>query len=212
VERLDTASERAKHYNHQEQAASRKLLVEYMQELEKECDVGFGETGSPMESYDNQHQEMASPLGSPMSVQSERGRKPVKSTFGKRSNVYSPASSGYQEMVFDSKSPRVGSPGSASSGRRGPLDTAARAAVKAVKALRACWRCKFLRKSVSETSYTLQHILNKTSVIWTTLAWHAPRPRVRLEAQIGHWSDVSAVRSKKRWLLCICVRCQIPYF
>jgi hypothetical protein len=76
-------------------------------------------------------------------------RKSIRGRFGRRQSVHSQASSGYQEIVFDSGSSRPSSPGTP--GRRGPLDAAARAAMKAVKAIKACWRCKFLRKNVSNS-------------------------------------------------------------
>ncbi|KAH8756869.1 hypothetical protein BGZ57DRAFT_802906 [Hyaloscypha finlandica] len=81
----------------------------------------------------------------PSSVEVERGLKSMRGRFGRRESAQSPASSGYQEIILNSDSSRVPSP--ATSGRRGPLDAAGRAAMKAVKAVRACWRCKFLRKT-----------------------------------------------------------------
>ncbi|KAF4626905.1 hypothetical protein G7Y89_g11252 [Cudoniella acicularis] len=89
----------------------------------------------------------SSQIGPPMSVEGERGRELVKRAYESHSILNSPASSGYQEIIFDSSSPRMRSPASASSGRRGPLDAAARAAANAVKAIGSCWRCKFLRKN-----------------------------------------------------------------
>jgi hypothetical protein len=86
------------------------------------------------------------PLSSPY-VASKR--KSIRARFGRRQSVHSQASSGYQEIVFDSGSSHPSSPGTP--GRRSPLDAAARAAMKAVKAVRACWRCKFLRKTVSNS-------------------------------------------------------------
>ncbi|KAE9370065.1 hypothetical protein N431DRAFT_559356 [Stipitochalara longipes BDJ] len=83
-----------------------------------------------------------------------RSRKSSKSRFGRRQSVHSPASSGYQEIIFDSGSSRPSSP--ATPGRRGPLDAAARAAMRAVKAMRACWRCKFLRKTCSPNNPCLR--------------------------------------------------------
>ncbi|KAF8863954.1 hypothetical protein BDZ45DRAFT_72941 [Acephala macrosclerotiorum] len=91
-------------------------------------------------------------VGSASSVKHERGRKRVRDMFNRRPSLQSPASTTFQEYVFDSRSPRIGSPASGASGasgRRGPLDAAANAAAKAVKAIRACWRCKFLRKTCS---------------------------------------------------------------
>lgn len=58
-------------------------------------------------------------------------------------------SSGYQEIIFDSCSGRSISTESTCSTRRGSMDSISRAAMKAVKSIGACWRCKFLRKTVS---------------------------------------------------------------
>lgn len=75
----------------------------------------------------------------------ERGRK-----FSKSASRSSSAngSSGPREIVFDSNPSRAQSGISKSSGRKGPLDAMARAAMKAVKVLGACWRCKIMRKEV----------------------------------------------------------------
>jgi hypothetical protein len=64
-------------------------------------------------------------------------------------SVHSPASSGYQEIIFDSNSAHSSTRGSACSGRSGPLDKVAIAAMRLVKAVGACWKCKFLRKKVN---------------------------------------------------------------
>jgi hypothetical protein len=86
----------------------------------------------------------ASRAGSTKSASSERGRK-VSKPASRSSSAN--RSVGFQEIVFNSNPSRPAS--RVSSGRRGPLDAMARAAVKAVKALGACWRCKWLRKDVS---------------------------------------------------------------
>jgi hypothetical protein len=92
--------------------------------------------------------EENTPPSSPSSSHVRRGRKSLRDRFSQRHSVHSPASTaGYEEIIFDSESSRPSSP--ATSGRRGPLDAATRAAMKAVKAVKACWRCKFLRKTVS---------------------------------------------------------------
>jgi hypothetical protein len=83
-----------------------------------------------------------------------RGSKKLKNsngkpTTGKKSpSVHSTASSGYQEIVFDSKSALSSGDRSANSGRSGPMGIVAIAAMKLVKAVGACWKCKFLRKKV----------------------------------------------------------------
>ena len=100
-------------------------------------------------------QESTNRSGSVSSFQSEQGQSRIKHLFSRRSSIHSNgASSGYQEIVFDSRSAYSGSQASivsgasAASGRRGPLDSFAKAAMNAVKRVGACWRCKFLRKSV----------------------------------------------------------------
>jgi hypothetical protein len=90
-----------------------------------------------------------SSVGSASSVQSVRGNKPVTNILSRKPSMHSLGSSSYQEIVFDSKSGNSSSQASASSGRRGPLGEVARAAMNAVRAVRACWKCKFLRKTVS---------------------------------------------------------------
>ena len=69
--------------------------------------------------------------------------------FSSRKSIGSGTSSEYQEIIFDSNSVHSGSRTSASSGRRGPLGGFARKAMNTVKSVGACWRCKYLRKSVS---------------------------------------------------------------
>jgi hypothetical protein len=82
------------------------------------------------------------------SIQSDRGRSGLN-MFSSRKSIGSGTSSEYQEIIFDSNSVHSGSRTSASSGRRGPLGGFARKAMNAVKSVGACWRCKYLRKSVS---------------------------------------------------------------
>lgn len=100
-------------------------------------------------------QDSTSSTGSIGSGQSHRGRKRLKDIFSSRERLHSPASGRFHDLVFESDSPRIGSPASASSGRRGPLDAAASAAARAVRAVRACWRCKFLRKTVRCLSFLI---------------------------------------------------------
>lgn len=87
-------------------------------------------------------------------------------------------SSGYKEFVFDSNSVHSGSQASAASGgsgRRGPLSGLARAGMNAVKQVGACWRCKFLRKTVShrQNQKILAYYCN-SSVIRKILAFYVP--------------------------------------
>jgi hypothetical protein len=98
-----------------------------------------------------------SSVGSAKSCQSIYGQRRISKTFSRRPSVHRRTNSvsyeGY-EGVFDSNS--IGSAASSassfSSGRRGPLGTLARASMKALKAVGgACWRCKILRKIVSDT-------------------------------------------------------------
>jgi len=69
-----------------------------------------------------------------------------------RSGSIHSGASGYKEYIFDASSMHSGSQASATSaasGRRGPLSDCARAGMNAVRKAGACWRCKFLRKTVS---------------------------------------------------------------
>ena len=101
---------------------------------------------------------------SPSSLSAGRSRKILgRLNFGRRQSVHSQVSSSYQELVFDSGSSRPSSP--STPGRRGPLDAAAKAAMKAVKAVKACWRCKFLRKTVSDPWKYLCLMLTVPSVV-----------------------------------------------
>ena len=75
--------------------------------------------------------------------------------LGRRCSVDSTASSGYQEIIFDSgrrgsaSQISIKSCGSGGSGgRTGPLSQASKAAMNAVRKVGACWKCKFLRKTV----------------------------------------------------------------
>jgi hypothetical protein len=104
------------------------------------------------ETWGSSPKQPASRPGSVGSFQSDRGRNGLKNMFSRRSSAHSRASTGYQEIVFDSKSINSGSQASGVSGRQGPLDAVAKAAMNAVKRIGACWRCKFLRKKVSSTS------------------------------------------------------------
>lgn len=98
-------------------------------------------------------QASATSIESAHSLKIDRGRKSLRDRFSRRPSLQSSASSTFQEYVFDSRSPRMSSPASGGSGRRGPLNAATNAAAKAVKAIRACWRCKFLRKTVSRPKF-----------------------------------------------------------
>ena len=103
------------------------------------------------DTWGSSPKQPASRPGSVGSFQSDRGRNGLKGVFSRRSSAHSRASTGYQEIVFDSKSISSGSQASGVSGRQGPLDAVAKAAMNAVKRIGACWRCKFLRKKVSST-------------------------------------------------------------
>jgi hypothetical protein len=79
------------------------------------------------------------------STQSSRGQNKVSKISSRRPcDRRQDNSARFQELVFNSRPPRP----LTSSGRHGPLNPIARAAMNAVTAAGACWRCKFLRKSV----------------------------------------------------------------
>jgi hypothetical protein len=83
------------------------------------------------------------------SVQSVQGRNRIEKAASRKSSIRSAGSSMFS--CFDSRSDRSLASHVSNASRRSKrsLDKFARAAVKAVKAIGACWRCKFLRKSVS---------------------------------------------------------------
>jgi len=90
-----------------------------------------------------------------------RSRNRSQKFFRGRKSSNSVSHTGYEELVFDSRSIRSTSSSSvsisstntsSSFGRRGPLSKAARVMAKAVKAVGACWRCKILRKTVGITA------------------------------------------------------------
>lgn len=68
-----------------------------------------------------------------------------------RSRISSaPSDTSYSFSYFESH--KFASHLSVTSGRRGPLDNAAKSAMRAVTAAKACWRCKILRRRVSLSS------------------------------------------------------------
>lgn len=83
------------------------------------------------------------------SISSSCGRDRIRKFFGRTSSVESTSKSRSNGFSFDSKSNGSAQRISACPGRRGPLSEVARATARAVKALKACWRCKILRKGVS---------------------------------------------------------------
>jgi len=98
---------------------------------------------------------------------------------------------GFQEITFNSRPPRP----STSSRRQGPLNAIALAAMNAVTAAGACWRCKFLRKSVRSlgTISTLKCVLIASSAIPKILA---KRVRSLPHSPLGELSAASAVQSR----------------
>ena len=113
-------------------------------------DLAYGFEQSP-------RSRCGSSVGSANSYQSISRRCRISRNFSRRPSIHRRTNSisyeGY-EGVFDSNS--IGSAASSatsfSSGRRGPLGTLARVGMKALKAVGgACWRCKILRKVVSDT-------------------------------------------------------------
>jgi hypothetical protein len=88
--------------------------------------------------------------GSLSSCASSTSRNRISKAFNSRGSAQEEAYPGYQ--VWDSRSTNSASSSIdsvTSTGRRGPLSSAARAMANAVKAVKACWRCKFFRKPVS---------------------------------------------------------------
>jgi hypothetical protein len=83
------------------------------------------------------------------SVHSNRGRSKISKMSSRRSCTYrQDNSAGFQEFIFNSRPAKCVT----SSGRQGPLNAIARAAMNAVTAAGACWRCKYLRKSVNASN------------------------------------------------------------
>lgn len=120
-------------------------------ELQSQSGGGSG-AGTPVLNKDgyssNQSHSRAS---SARSVQSGF-RQAAGEFFNRKPSLSQRQNSGYQEIVFDSNSVHSESGtsvASGASGRRGPLTELARAGMNAVKKVGACWRCKFLRKTVS---------------------------------------------------------------
>ena len=95
-------------------------------------------------------------------------RRHLESFFSRsasvESSVTSPTSQ-YQEIIFDSCSGKSVSTPSISSSWRGSMDTISRAAMKAVKAVGACWRCKFLRKTVGTVTLHEQNLYQLTNAV-----------------------------------------------
>jgi hypothetical protein len=91
--------------------------------------------------------------------------------------------SGYEEIVFDSKSAHSDrSLGSGCSRRRGPLSKAAKAGMKALKEVgNACWRCKYLRKPVSLGSKSPHPLIIGSARLITPVAY--VRKEVRLNGE-----------------------------
>jgi hypothetical protein len=85
-----------------------------------------------------------------LSVMSSRDKP--KSASGRTSSITSKGSSGFQEIIFDSRSNYSESQLSGTSGRRGPLSAVGRNAMNAVRRIGACWKCKFSRQTVCSSS------------------------------------------------------------
>ncbi len=107
-------------------------------------------------------------------------------------SALSAASSCYQQIVFDSKLSGAASPNSSTSGRRGPIGATARAAARAVKEITACWRCKFLRKTVS-TSRGLQVFSDHNSAGFKTFVWRVQSLLLKDQRTVGQLLDAAAV-------------------
>jgi hypothetical protein len=94
--------------------------------------------------YSNGSERAPSRASSAASMQSHRGRSSVRRWRTKS------RTSSQGELVFEANPGRSQSRNSGASGRRGPLDSISKAAMNAVKRVGACWRCKILRKTVSQ--------------------------------------------------------------
>jgi hypothetical protein len=114
---------------------------------------------NPDSAVANHSQSAFTRSNSVCSTPSDRDRSTFMTPFSGIPSSYGQASPGYQDSVFifDSRSvcsnsqtsvASITSVGSAASGRRGPLSEIARAGMNAVRKLGACWKCKFLRKTV----------------------------------------------------------------
>lgn len=99
---------------------------------------------SPTNEFSRVPKRALSRTSSMESLQSRQGRSRVR-----LSSIHSRASS-QGEFVFEANPERSQSRNSGVSGRRGPLDLISKAAMNAVKKVGACWRCRILRKTVSE--------------------------------------------------------------
>lgn len=93
--------------------------------------------------------KLANPITSTVSTRGLYYQSSVNSISSRRSNSGASACSEFKEIVFDTRSGRSVCSTSTPSVRRGTMDSTSREAMKAVKAVGACWRCKFLRKTVS---------------------------------------------------------------
>ncbi|KAF4627878.1 hypothetical protein G7Y89_g10271 [Cudoniella acicularis] len=154
---------------HMVEQITRKVTAQLLQEAKQQQQAPFGNNGSletlSFSPHENEQVETQLPgrgamekstfrsrrngsrAGSTNSRASDSGRNRITKVFSRRGSVQEGAYPGYQ--VYDSRSTHsaASSIGSvASTGRRGPLNGAARALANAVKAVKACWRCKFLRK------------------------------------------------------------------
>ncbi|KAE9379873.1 hypothetical protein N431DRAFT_476935 [Stipitochalara longipes BDJ] len=97
---------------------------------------------TPRSSFQSASAECSDTLNSQVTSngQAIRNRDPKP-----RSRISSiPSDAGYSFSCFESH--KFASQLSATSGRRGPLDKAAKSAMRAVTAAKACWRCKILRR------------------------------------------------------------------
>lgn len=106
----------------------------------------------PRSSYNSPNPNTLQAANSDSSrVQSILGQDPDDKTRKKKRKptTDSPASSGYQETVFNTSMEYASSQTSTCSGKRGPRDEFSKRAMNAVRARKGCWKCKFRRKRVS---------------------------------------------------------------
>lgn len=97
--------------------------------------------------------------GSLTSIRSGRGRNRLKAS--RRPTLGPRDISTFREHVFDSNQIRDSSHAAATIGRQGPLPNDARQMMRAVRAIGACWRCRVLRKPVSDAfdCHSPRHIM-----------------------------------------------------
>jgi hypothetical protein len=137
--------------------------------------------------------------GSTSSRTSNNGRNRISKSLSRRESTQEDACAGFQ--VYDSRSTHSASSSigsAASTGRRGPLSSGARAMANIIKSAKACWRCKFMRKPVNYSTLCVKDMLTGTSVILNSLATLARRDSTDDTIQLGLPSDVDGAILKMK--------------